>query len=905
MHVATWNGNETGAVFNSKVNTWIAPKYGRDHFYSYNEISVPLSDITTGDNTISFYSATVHHGMEILWPGPAISVRYGAVDPTPVHTLVMSATGNGSTIPAAGSHEYEEREVVTVSAMAASGWRFAGWSEDAFSGGTWWNNDRTYRVPVTVDAGPHDRLDKPSEVAINFTELLSELGMAGALAVDSIRVVEVDQDGGVIDENVAFQFDEDPSFHAESHASGNLVFIMEGVTAAGARRHYHVYFDVVGSAFTPAEVAAQVSMTDDVPDEGQMSFEIDTLNATYLYQKDAGGFSSLLDVNGNDWIGYHPGGGSAGEYRGIPNMVHPEGIFHPGSVDSTSTILSQGPIKATLHSVSNDGKWEAIWEIYPRYATMTVLKSDQPYWFLYEGTPGGALNTATDFMVRASGTSTPLSTSWNGDIANSVGEEWAYFCDPNVGGGRCLFLVHHEDDSGLDSYWPMENAMTVFGFGRQGLNKYLNSVPVHFTIGLMDETTFAPATQRMRSAYKHLSITLGTPQSREAGSVAFSMTGDRSVAATFVADGSCALSVDSAGSGTVEVSPQQPSYPVGSVVQLTAIPEPGWVFSHWSGDVTGSVNPVSVTMDADKAVTANFSPSVVQHTLTVGTFGNGVVNLNPSGGTYQEGTQVQLTAVADPGWVFSHWSGDVTGSVNPVSVTMDADQAVTANFSPSLVQHTLTVGTFGNGVVNLNPSGGTYQEGTQVQLTAVADPGWVFSNWSGDVTGSVNPVSVTMDADKAVTANFAEGSGPGTNLISNPGFESGLGSWRFYTNGLGMRLRSSRPGYEGAQAGLITTNTGGTNIQLYQYGLQLEPNTDYQLSFAAYSSTGHDLRVSLCKHVSPYTQLWSNKARADLTSGWKTFTINFKTTNFSAPVNDGRLLFWFADDARAGRSVSS
>ena len=116
---------------------------------------------------------------------------------------------------------------------------------------------------------------------------------------------------------------------------------------------------------------------------------------------------------------------------------------------------------------------------------------------------------------------------------------------------------------------------------------------------------------------------------------------------------------------------------------------------------------------------------------------------------------------------------------------------------------------------------------------------------------------------------------------------------------MGLPLPSPRDTL-GPQAVRITTNTGGTNIQLYQYGLQLEPNTDYQLAFAAYSSTGHDFRVSLCKHVSPYTNYGSNKVRADLTAGWKTFTINFRTTNFSAPVNDGRLYFWFADDAQAG-----
>ena len=76
MHVATWNGNEIGSSFYNKVNDWTAPAYGKDHFYSYDEIAVPISALNTGENTITFQSSTIHHGIEIMWPGPGITVRY-------------------------------------------------------------------------------------------------------------------------------------------------------------------------------------------------------------------------------------------------------------------------------------------------------------------------------------------------------------------------------------------------------------------------------------------------------------------------------------------------------------------------------------------------------------------------------------------------------------------------------------------------------------------------------------------------------------------------------------------------------------------------------------------------------------------------------------------------------------
>lgn len=52
--------------------------------------------------------------------------------------------------------------------------------------------------------------------------------------------------------------------------------------------------------------------------------------------------------------------------------------------------------------------------------------------------------------------------------------------------------------------------------------------------------------------------------------------------------------------------------------------------------------------------------------------------------------------------------------------------------------------------------GGTYEEGSIVTLTATPNTGWVFSKWEGDETGVSNPITVTMDANKAITAVFVE-----------------------------------------------------------------------------------------------------------------------------------------------------
>jgi uncharacterized repeat protein (TIGR02543 family) len=146
-----------------------------------------------------------------------------------------------------------------------------------------------------------------------------------------------------------------------------------------------------------------------------------------------------------------------------------------------------------------------------------------------------------------------------------------------------------------------------------------------------------------------------------------------------------------------------------------------------------------------------------QYTLTTNTVGQGSITLNPPGGTYDEGTVVTLTAVPASGWQFDGWSGDLTGTANPTTITMNADKTVTATFSEVIVpQYTLTVNTVGQGSVALNPPGGTYNEGTVVTLTATPSSGWQFDNWSGDLSGTQNPITITMNDDKTVTANFSE-----------------------------------------------------------------------------------------------------------------------------------------------------
>jgi uncharacterized repeat protein (TIGR02543 family) len=134
--------------------------------------------------------------------------------------------------------------------------------------------------------------------------------------------------------------------------------------------------------------------------------------------------------------------------------------------------------------------------------------------------------------------------------------------------------------------------------------------------------------------------------------------------------------------GTTDPLPGRYTYPDGSTVTIEAIPSSGYQFSGWSRDASGTTNPLTLTMNKDYVVVANFSQISARYTLSVSVSpsGSGSVSLSPPGGTYASGTQVTLTATSASGYRFDSWSGSISSTSNPVTITMDGNKSVTAKF---------------------------------------------------------------------------------------------------------------------------------------------------------------------------------------------------------------------------------
>ena len=121
-----------------------------------------------------------------------------------------------------------------------------------------------------------------------------------------------------------------------------------------------------------------------------------------------------------------------------------------------------------------------------------------------------------------------------------------------------------------------------------------------------------------------------------------------------------------------------------------------------------------------------------------------------NGSNWMECSDSGVNEVED--YIWARITADSTPSLNDVTGTPFAGggqpyYALTANVSPG-----------GSGTVTLEPSPPAegYVGGTEATLTAVASEGYEFDHWSGSLSGSENPITITMESEKELTANFTE-----------------------------------------------------------------------------------------------------------------------------------------------------
>jgi hypothetical protein len=238
----------------------------------------------------------------------------------------------------------------------------------------------------------------------------------------------------------------------------------------------------------------------------------------------------------------------------------------------------------------------------------------------------------------------------------------------------------------------------------------------------------------------------------------FSMAGNKALVANFAAIpvGQFAVNLTSsplAGGTTTGSGP----YDTGTEVTVTAAANAGYTFTNWTenGNVVSSSASFQFNINSNRALVANFKNIPASQFAVILTSSPAAGGTTDGEGSFNAGTSVTVTAATNNAYTFTSWIDKSTGLVISTSPTytfaLAANRALIANFA--IKTYTLTVTSL-NGVVVKDPTQTTYNHGTVVKLTATPNTGYVFKSYTGDVTSANNIVSLTMNSNKAVTANF-------------------------------------------------------------------------------------------------------------------------------------------------------
>lgn len=150
---------------------------------------------------------------------------------------------------------------------------------------------------------------------------------------------------------------------------------------------------------------------------------------------------------------------------------------------------------------------------------------------------------------------------------------------------------------------------------------------------------------------------------------------------------------------------------------------------------------------------------------------------------YQElhSTALKLRAIPEPGYYFVRWKGEIADETertnNTVTIEMTCPKQITAVFAPILYKVQVSTEPVDGGKViftPMQPSDG-YPAGIEITIMASPIKGYEFSGWTGDNNGQDNALTIIVDKDMEITANFVQKkSMPLSQWFRNVGIGAGI-----------------------------------------------------------------------------------------------------------------------------------
>ena len=197
------------------------------------------------------------------------------------------------------------------------------------------------------------------------------------------------------------------------------------------------------------------------------------------------------------------------------------------------------------------------------------------------------------------------------------------------------------------------------------------------------------------------------------------------------------------------------TYEAGQPCTVSATANTGYTFTNWTenGSVVSTSANYTFNVTSNRNLVANFQQQTQQYTISVSAnpTNGGTVS---GGGTYAAGQSCTVSATANTGYVFINWRE------NGTVVSTSANYTFTVTGNRTLVAHFIRTYTIN---VSANPSnggpvtgGGTYQQGQSCTVSATANNGYVFTNWTenGNVVSTSANYTFTVNGNRTLVAHF-------------------------------------------------------------------------------------------------------------------------------------------------------
>ena len=287
-------------------------------------------------------------------------------------------------------------------------------------------------------------------------------------------------------------------------------------------------------------------------------------------------------------------------------------------------------------------------------------------------------------------------------------------------------------------------------------------------------------TATANSGYTFANWTVNGSVVSSATSYNFTLTGNTTLVANFTANTvnyTIAVSASPSAGGTVSGGG---TFASGSSQTVTATANSGYTFANWTvnGSVVSSSASYTFTLTGNTTLVANFTANTVNYTIAVSASPS-VGGTVSGGGTFASGSSQTVTATANSGYTFANWTinGSVVSSLASYTFTLTGNTTLVANFTANTVNYTIAVSASPS-VGGTVSGGGTFASGSSQTVTATANSGYTFANWTinGSGVSSLASYTFTLTGNTTLVANFTLNQAGSSNAVPitvvNASFES-------------------------------------------------------------------------------------------------------------------------------------